>query len=80
MKIKADTRIYLSELGAKGFLYPSEKFVTTEREMECEMPPLLYIKEHGLTPIRLAAKIGEDRLSQIEHSIFWVDKTKVLSS
>jgi hypothetical protein len=80
MKIKSDTRVYLSELGAKGFLYPSDKFIITDGEMICDMPPYLYSKEHGLVPVRLAVKIGEDRLSQIEHSIFWVDKTKVSSS
>jgi hypothetical protein len=79
MKIKADTRLYLSEVGAKGFLYPSDNFITTDGEMFCELPPYLYSKEHGLTPIRLAVKIGEDRLSQAEYSIFWVDKSKVLS-
>ena len=78
MKIKSDTRIYLSELGAKGFLYPSDRFVTANEEMLCETPPFLYSKEHGLTPVRLATKIGEGGLSQVEHSIFWVERSKIV--
>jgi hypothetical protein len=74
MKILSDTKLYLSELGAKGFLYPSEKFITTSSDLEVEPVPFVYSKEHGLIPVRVAVKLGEDGLSNMAHTIFWVQK------
>ena len=74
MKIKSDTRLYLSELGAKGFLYPSDRFITAPTALECDTIPFAYSKEHGLVPVRIAAQIGEEGLSYAERTIFWVRK------
>jgi len=76
MKISSDSRLYLSELGTKGFLYPSENFITITSELEVETVPFLYSKDHGLIPVRVAVKLGEDGLSNMAHTIFWVQKTK----
>jgi|LakMenE18May11ns_1017448.scaffolds.fasta_scaffold8026428_1 hypothetical protein len=77
MKIKKDTRVYLSELGAKGFLYPSDTFIVTSEIVNCELIPFLYSKEYGLTPVKVAAKIGEEDISRVESAIFWVDREKI---
>ena len=77
MKIKKDARVYLSELGAKGFLYPSDTFITTSDVVNCDLIPFLYSKEYGLTPVRVTAKIGEDDISRVESAIFWVDREKI---
>ena len=76
MKISLNSKLYLSELGAKGFLYPSERFITTTSDLEVESVPLLYSKDSGLIPVRVAVKLGEDGLSKMEHTIFWIQKPK----
>lgn len=77
MTILPDTRLYLSELGAKGFLYPSENFIMVSDIISCELMPFVYSKEYGLTPVRVTVKIGEDGISRVENTIFWVDKRKI---
>lgn len=74
MKIKIDSRIYLSELGAKGFLYPSDNFITTATALECDTVQFVYSKERGVVPVRIVAQIGEEGLSTMEGTIFWVSK------
>lgn len=80
MKIKKDTRIYLSELGAKGFLYPSDKFITTPKEFLIEVIPYVYDSGSGIIPVKVSADISssDDRLSIKESSIFWVEKRKII--
>ena len=74
MKIKIDSRLYLSELGAKGFLYPSNNFMTTTTHLECDTVQFVYSKERGVVPVRIVAQIGEEGLSTTEGTIFWVSK------
>ena len=77
MKIKSDTRLYLSELGAKGFLYPSDNFITAPAALQCDTIPFAYSKEHGLVPVRIVAYIGEEGLSYAEGTVFWVGKEEL---
>lgn len=72
MKIKKDTRIYLSELGAKGFLYPSESFVTLPEEVEVERLPLIFDKSSKLIPVRVTGNLGKEELSMKLSTVFWV--------
>ncbi len=74
MIVKANSKIYYSELGEKGFLYPSSSFFLLSHDASCELPPFLYNKEHGLVPVKIMAKIGGDGISYVENSIFWVEK------
>jgi hypothetical protein len=74
MKIKIDSRLYLSELGAKGFLYPSDNFITAATALECDTVQFVYSKERGVVPVRIVAQIGEEGLSTMEATIFWVSK------
>ena len=74
MKIKVDSRLYLSELGAKGFLYPSDSFIAATTALECHTIPFVYSKERGLVPVRIVAQIGEEGFSTMEGTVFWVKK------
>jgi hypothetical protein len=74
MKIKKDTRIYLSELGAKGFLYPSESFVTLPEEVEVERLPLIFDKSSKLIPVRVTGNLGKEELSMKLSTVFWVSE------
>jgi len=74
MKIKVDSRLYLTELGAKGFLYPSDNFITAVTALECDTIAFVYSKERGLVPVRIVAQIGEEGLSTMEGTVFWVKK------
>jgi hypothetical protein len=80
MKIKSDTRIYLSEIGAKGFLYPSESFVLSPKEFNIEKIPYVCDSASGVVPVRIMADVttNDDRLSIKESSIFWVEKRKII--
>jgi len=81
MKIKSDTKLYLSELGAKGFLYPSDKFITTPKDFLVETIPYVYDSSYGVIPVKVSADIvgPDDRVSVKETSIFWVEKRKIVS-
>lgn len=77
MKIQKDTKIYLSELGAKGFLYPSESFVTLSEEVEVERLPLAFDRSSKLFPVRVTGNLGREELSMKISTVFWVRESKV---
>ena len=73
-KIKADTRLYLSKFGAKGFLYPSEDFITTPKDFNVEEVCFVYSREYGVVPVRVVVDIGDESTSIKESTVFWLDK------
>lgn len=65
MIIPSDTRIFYSELGAKGFLYPSRGGFTSVEPLEIERTPIVYSKDYDLVPITILNK---------DQAVYWIEK------
>ena len=65
MFIPSDTRIFRSELGAKGFFYPSHGGFTSLESLEIERAPIVFSEEYGLIPITILDK---------DSSIYWIER------
>lgn len=65
MFIPSDTRILQSELGAKGFLYPSRGGFSSMEQLEVERAPIVYSPDYDLVPITILDK---------DSSIYWIEK------
>lgn len=73
IKIPEKSKLFLSKLGAKGFLYPSEDFILAPKEVTVDEVNFVYSKEYGVVPVRVIVDIGDEALSTKEATIFWVD-------
>ena len=73
-KIKSDTRLYLSKFGTKGFLYPSDDFITAPKDLSVEEVSFVYSREYGVVPVRVFVDIGDEAISIKESTVFWIDK------
>jgi hypothetical protein len=75
VKIPAESKLFLSKFGAKGFLYPADEFITAPKELFVDQVSYVYAKEYGVIPVRVVVDIGDQALSIKETTIFWVDKS-----
>jgi len=65
MFIPSDTRIFHSEIGAKGFAYPSHNGFSSLKPLEIERAPIVFSEEYDLMPITISDK---------DSSIYWIER------
>ena len=73
IKIPENSKLFLSKFGAKGFLYPSEDFILSPKDVMVDEVSYVYSKEYGVVPVRVVVDIGNEAISIKESTIFWVD-------
>ena len=73
IKIPEKSKLFLSKLGAKGFLYPSDDFILAPKDVMVDEVSYVYSKEYGVVPVRVIVDIGNEAISIKESTIFWVD-------
>jgi|APGre2960657423_1045063.scaffolds.fasta_scaffold305616_1 hypothetical protein len=77
IKIPENSKLFLSKLGAKGFLYPSEDCILAPADLTVNEVNYVYSKEYGVIPVRVV-EMGEVPLSsnlKLGTTIFWVEKS-----
>jgi hypothetical protein len=77
IKIPENSKLFLSKLGAKGFLYPSEDCILAPTDLTVSEVNYVYSKEYGVIPVKVV-EMGEVPLSgnlKLGTTIFWVEKS-----
>jgi hypothetical protein len=77
IKIPENSKLFLSKLGAKGFLYPSEDCILAPADLTVSEVNYVYSKEYGVIPVKVI-EMGEVPLSgnlKLGTTIFWVEKS-----
>ena len=69
MTLKKEKRVWISELGAKDFFYPTDKFIVTEEEIKVKELNYLSTKK-GLVAFHVLE--GDKNIK--ENSIIWIDR------
>ena len=62
IKIPENSKLFLSKLGAKGFLYPSEDCILAPADLTVSEVNYVYSKEYGVIPVKVV-EMGEVPLS-----------------
>lgn len=69
MTLKKEKKVWISELGAKNFFYPTDKFVVTEKEIKVNsLSYLSTIKEL----VALHVLEGDGNIK--ENSVVWINR------
>jgi hypothetical protein len=70
MFLRKETRLFESQLGAKGFIYPKESFIVLEKNVEAEEVNLFCPIQKNLKAVLV--KTDDDTPKKL----FWVENKK----
>lgn len=74
MILKKETKLFESQLGAKGFIYPKDSFLVLEKNAKAEEVGIFCPTDSNLMAVLVS--IQEDTPKKL----FWVDKKKVANT
>jgi hypothetical protein len=68
MTLKKEKRVWISELGAKNFFYPTDKFMVTEKDIRVKSLNFISSKK-GLVALHVLE--GDKNIK--DNTVIWVD-------
>lgn len=74
MILKKETKLFESQLGAKGFIYPKDSFIVLEKNVKAEEVSIFCPTDNNLAAVLISTQEDTPR------KLFWVDKRKLANT
>lgn len=74
MILKKETRLFESQLGAKGFIYPKDSFIVLEKNVKAEEVGIFCPTDSSLAAVLVSTEEDAPR------RLFWIDKRKLANT
>ena len=74
MILKKETKLFESQLGAKGFIYPKDSFIVLEKNVKAEEVNIFCPTDVNMAAVLISTQEDAPR------RLFWIDKRKLANT